>query len=105
MDGNCKNCGKAIQWWGKERLYCRGACRQQMCRERKDQRERAQREQERMQVQADWKRLQFPPNVVEILDEILLLEENEHSLRVVQLVTKAIETYSQFLQKMNEKSR
>jgi len=91
MDGNCKNCGRPIQWWAKEREYCNDACRQMMWRKRRDQEKREQREQERMQLHADWERLQLPLDVVEILEEILLLEENEQSLRVAQLATKAIE--------------
>src|SRR5260370_40969753 len=91
MDGNCKNCGRRIQWWAKEREYCGDACRQMMWRKRRDQDKREQREQERIQLHADWKRLQLPPDVVGLLEEILLLEEDEHGLGVVQRVTKAIE--------------
>jgi hypothetical protein len=105
MDGICKNCGKPIHWWAKEREYCGDTCRQTMWRKRKDEEKREQREKERMQLQADWRRLQLPPDAVEILKEILLLEKDEHGLKVVQLVTKAIEIHLQCLQKTNEKSQ
>ncbi len=57
MDGTCKVCGREIHWWGKERLYCSDACKQKMCRERREQEKQAQREVELIQLRARWKRL------------------------------------------------
>lgn len=105
MDGNCKNCGRPIVWWAKEREYCNDACRQAMWRKRKDQEKRERREKERIQLHADLERLQLPPEVVGPLEELLFLEENEHGLRIVQLVTQAIEHHLQLVQKVTEKPR
>lgn len=108
MKGICQNpeCGRSFEWGaGKERLYCGPACRQKMCRERKKQRTREQREQELAQLQGRLRTLRLHPCVVEILEEILRLDQSEYGLKVAQLVTKALEMHSQFVQKINEKPR
>lgn len=104
MVGKCKNCEKSIvSWRMKEREYCSDACRIAAWRKRKDQEKRDQREKEQVQLLADLERLQLPPEVKGPLMELLFLEENERGLRIVQLVTKAIEHHLQFVQKMTQK--
>lgn len=93
MDGTCKVCGREIYWWGKERLYCSDACKQKMCRERREQEKQAQREVELIQLRARWKRLGLCPDVMNVLEGVL--EEDDHSLRIVQMATKAIEMHLQ----------